>query len=204
MSCQNKAANNWALVALLLAATPLHAEKADREKPIQVEADRVSLDDLNKLSIFEGNVVLTQGTLLVKADKVTVRQDADKAQYATALGRPLSFRQKRDGADDYIEGWAERLEYDGKRNQVELFQKARLKRNNDEIRGDYIFYDAVAETFRVGPAAPSSDKSTPAAPSGRVRMVIQPKPAAAPAAPAPAAQPLPLKTAPVISKPREE
>lgn len=204
MSCQNKAAINWAVVALLLAAIPLHAEKADREKPIQVEADRVSLDDLNKLSIFEGNVVLTQGTLLVKADKVTVRQDAEKAQYATALGRPLSFRQKRDGADDYIEGWAERLEYDGKRNQVELFQKARLKRNNDEIRGDYIFYDAVSETFRVGPA----DQSRPAASQGRVRMVIQPKaavaPAPAPAGSAPASVALPLKAAPAIAKPREE
>lgn len=204
MSRQNKSAVSWAAVVLLLAVIPSYAEKADRDKPIQVEADRVSLDDLNKLSIFEGNVVLTQGTLLVKADKVTVRQDADKAQYASALGRPLSFRQKRDGADEYIEGWAERLEYDGKRNQVELFQKARLKRNNDEIRGDYIFYDAIAETFRVGPAAPTADKSTPVAPSGRVRMVIQPKPAAAPATPAPAAQPLPLKTAPAISKPREE
>jgi lipopolysaccharide export system protein LptA len=202
MSRQIKSAAKWIGLAALLAASPLHAEKADREKPIQVEADRVSLDDLNKLSVFEGNVVLTQGTLLVKADKVTVRQDAEKAQYATALGRPLSFRQKRDGADDYIEGWAERLEYDGKRNQVELFQKARLKRNNDEIRGDYIFYDGVAETFRVGPAASDGAKSATSSTPGRVRMVIQPKPATGnePAA----ASPLPLKSSPLINKPREE
>lgn len=191
------------LLALLMALGlgNAQAEKADREKPIQVEADRVSLDDVNKLSIFEGNVVLTQGTLLVKADKVTVRQDADKTQYATALGRPLSFRQKRDGADDFIEGWAERLEYDGKRNQVELFQKARLKRNNDEIRGDYIFYDAVAETFRVGPAVDASKAGATTQP-GRVRMVIQPKASAA--VPDTNLQPLPLKSAPVINKPREE
>lgn len=201
MSRQIKLPARALLLLIALGLGSAQAEKADREKPIQVEADRVSLDDMNKLSIFEGNVVLTQGTLLVKADKVTVRQDADKTQYATAVGRPLSFRQKRDGADDFIEGWAERLEYDGKRNQVELFQKARLKRNNDEIRGDYIFYDAVAETFRVGPAADGS-KAGVAAPPGRVRMVIQPKaPVAAPDA---SAQPLPLKPSSVINKPREE
>lgn len=201
MSRQIKLPVRAFLLLMALGLGSAQAEKADREKPIQVEADRVSLDDMNKLSIFEGNVVLTQGTLLVKADKVTVRQDADKTQYATAVGRPLSFRQKRDGADDFIEGWAERLEYDGKRNQVELFQKARLKRNNDEIRGDYIFYDAVAETFRVGPAADGS-KAGVAAPPGRVRMVIQPKvPVAAPDA---SAQPLPLKPSSVINKPREE
>lgn len=201
MSRQIKLPARTLLLLIALGLGSAQAEKADREKPIQVEADRVSLDDMNKLSIFEGNVVLTQGTLLVKADKVTVRQDADKTQYATAVGRPLSFRQKRDGADDFIEGWAERLEYDGKRNQVELFQKARLKRNNDEIRGDYIFYDAVAETFRVGPAADGS-KAGVATPPGRVRMVIQPKtPVAAPDA---SAQPLPLKPSSVINKPREE
>lgn len=204
MSIQMRGLAKLAIACLALGALPALAEKADREKPMQIEADRVSLDDLNKVSVFEGNVVLTQGTLLVRADKVSVRQDADKAQYATAIGRPLSFRQKRDGADEYIEGWAERLEYDGKRNQVELFQKARLKRNNDEIRGDYIFYDAVSETFRVGPA----DQSRPAASQGRVRMVIQPKatvaPAPAPAGSAPASVPLPLKAAPAIAKPREE
>ena len=199
MSIQMRGLAKLAIACLALGALPALAEKADREKPMQIEADRVSLDDLNKVSVFEGNVVLTQGTLLVRADKVSVRQDADKTQYATAIGRPLSFRQKRDGADEYIEGWAERLEYDGKRNQVELFQKARLKRNNDEIRGDYIFYDAVNETFRVGPA----DQSRPTASQGRVRMVIQPK-AAAPAGSAPASAPLPLKAAPAIAKPREE
>jgi len=187
-------------LALSCMAGVASAEKADREKPIQVEADRVSLDDINKVSVFEGNVVLTQGTLLVRADKVSVRQDADKAQYATALGRPLTFRQKRDGADEYIEGWAERMEYDGKRNLVELFHKARLKRNNDEIRGDYIFYDAANETFRVGP---ESDAAQPAATPGRVRMPIQPKAPAA-TSPAPATQPLPLKPSSSIVKPREE
>lgn len=187
------------LLAALCAPMIAHAEKADREKPIQVEADRVSLDDLNRVSVFEGNVVLTQGTLQVRADRLTVRQDAERAQYASAVGRPLSFRQKRDGADEFIEGWAERMEYDGRRNQLELFQKARLKRNSDEIRGDYIFYDASNETFRVGPAADSPATST--ASTGRVRMVIQPK---STAIPVPSNGAILLKPAAGIAKPREE
>ena len=79
------------LLAALCAPMIAHAEKADREKPIRVEADRVSLDDLNRVSVFEGNVVLTQGTLQVRADRLTVRQDAERAQYASAVGRPPSF-----------------------------------------------------------------------------------------------------------------
>ena len=149
------------------------AERADRGKPINLESDRMHVDDVQKTSVFEGRVVMTQGTLSIRADKVTVRQDKDGYQYGSAIGHPATFRQKRDGAEGYIQGEADRIEYDGKLDRVEFFNHARLLREPaDEVRGNYISYDARTEYFSVsGGAAPSAGGS----PDGRVHAVIQPR-----------------------------
>jgi lipopolysaccharide export system protein LptA len=162
-----------ALVLLALAAAPAPAELSDRDKPVNVEADRLSLDDKKKESVFEGNVTLTQGTLMLRADRVVVRQDPDGFNYAVAWGKQAYFRQKREGVDEYIEGYADRMEYDGKADKVQLFTAARVTKGVDEVRGDYISYDAVTEFYQViggGKAA-----ATAGNPQGRVRAVIQPK-----------------------------
>lgn len=160
--------------AAALAAPAAHAEKADREKPIHLEADRVTVDDAKQVATFEGNVILTQGTLTIRGDRMQVRQDADGFRHGTTWGNLAYFRQKRDGYDEYIEGWAERIEYDSKADKVELFTRAMLKRGADEVRGNYISYDATTEFFQViggGTKAASADN-----PQGRVRAVMQPKP----------------------------
>jgi lipopolysaccharide export system protein LptA len=175
-SCRGSSGARCAAVALLvLAALSGHtrAERGDRDKPVNIEADRLSLDDIKKESVFEGNVQLTQGTLTLRADRVVVRQDEQGFTYAFATGKPAYLRQRREGFDEYIEGFAERLEYNGKLDKVEMFTGARIKRGLDEVRGDYISYDAATEFYQViggGPAA-----ATPANPQGRVRAVIQPK-----------------------------
>jgi lipopolysaccharide export system protein LptA len=153
---------------------PARAERADRDKPVHLEADRATVQDANKLATFMGNVVLTQGTLTIRADKMTVKEDANGFQYATAFGNLASFRQKRDGMDEYVEGWSERMEYDGKADKVQLFKKARLRRGHDEVHGEYISYDAVNEFFQVNGSGEAST-STPNQSEGRVRAVIQPK-----------------------------
>jgi len=153
------------------------AERADREKPVNLEADRVDLDDAKKEAVFEGNVTLTQGTLTIKADKIIVKQDAEGFQYGIAYGSPAHFRQKREGFDDFIEGFSERLEYDGKADKVQMFANARIQRGRDEVRGDYISYNAITEFFQV--IGGGKTAATPGNPQGRVRAVIQPKPKAA-------------------------
>jgi len=152
------------------------AERADRDKPVNLEADRVDLDDARKEAVFEGNVTLAQGTLMIKADKLIVKQDADGFQYGIAYGNPVHFRQKREGFDDFIEGFSERLEYDGKADKVQLFTNARIQRGRDEVRGDYISYNAITEFFQV--IGGGKTAATPGNPQGRVRAVIQPKPRA--------------------------
>lgn len=153
-----------------LLATSAHAEKADRDKPVNLEADTVTLDDIKKVSVYQGNVVLSQGTLLLRADRVQVTQNAAGLDKVSASGQPVSFRQKLDGREDYIEGFANRIEYDGATSQLELIGQAMLRRGSDELRGAQISYNANTEFYKVvgQPGAKT--------PSGRVRAVIRPKP----------------------------
>lgn len=150
--------------------TNAYGERADREKPVNIEADRVEIDDLKKQAVFQGNVVLTQGTLMLKADRIVVTQDKTGFQQGTAFGNPAYFRQKREGFDDYIEGQAERVEYHGEEEKLELFTNAKLKRGGDEVRGNYISYSALTEFFEVSGGTTAGGSS-----SGRVRAIIQPR-----------------------------
>ncbi|OIP14403.1 MAG: lipopolysaccharide transport periplasmic protein LptA [Betaproteobacteria bacterium CG2_30_59_46] len=184
-------------ITLSLVATPwAHAEKADRDKPINLEADTATVDDARKISIYEGNVILTQGTLQIRANKLVVTEDAEGFQLGTAYGNPASFRQKREGYDEYIEGYALRIEYDQKKDLVQLFSQARMKRGGDEARGSYISYDGKTEFFQV---LGGKETATANNPRGRVRTVIQPKQKSA----APATGSSSLKPAENIANPRD-
>jgi len=165
------------------------AERADRDKPLNVESDRMTAEETRRTAVFEGRVILTQGTLTIRAERLVVRQDPDGFQHAVATGKPAFFRQKRDGANEYIEGEAERMEYDGKSDRVQFFERARLRRDTgDDVRGNYISYDMRTEFFTVQSA--KDRKATDE--DARVRAVIMPKKRdpAGDAAP-PAAKPAP-------------
>jgi len=153
------------------------AERADREKPMHLEADRATVEDVNRkegtrISIFTGNVILTQGTLRINADKVIMKEDSQGFRHATATGNLVSFRQKRDRMNEYVEGWSERAEYDSKTEKIELFRQARLIRGEDEVLGDYISYDMSSEFFQV---IGSKERGVETGPDKRVRITIQPK-----------------------------
>jgi lipopolysaccharide export system protein LptA len=182
----------------LLAAPAVQAEKADRDKPVNLEADRVTVDETKQTATFDGNVVLTQGTLMIRGDRMIVQQDADGFKTGIATGNLASFRQKRDGLDEYVEGFAERIEYDSKADKVQMFNRAYLKKGLDEVRGNYISYDAASEFFRV--TGGGKQAATPGNPDGRVRAIIQPK---SRDKPAPNPPPLPLKPAAEMASPRD-
>ena len=156
---------------LLLVIPSAQAEKADKNKPVNLEADTVTMDDINKTSLYQGNVILIQGTLTLRADQVQAKQNDQGLQSVTAIGRPVAFRQKLDARDEYLEGFADRIEFDNVKSQLELIGNARLRRGQDELRGAQISYNANTEFYRVigQPNAQS--------PAGRVRAVIRPKPA---------------------------
>jgi lipopolysaccharide export system protein LptA len=146
---------------------------------VNIESDRMFYDDLRQVNIFEGNVTLTQGTLIIRSNKLVVTQDPEGFQHGTAVSGPGGFayiRQKRDGVDEYIEGWGETIDYDAKTEQADLIKRARVLRGTDEVRGDTIHYDGRTEFYTVlsGKDVCSADSS-----NCRVHAVIQPKGGAA-------------------------
>ncbi len=183
-----------ALAAALLLAGAVQAEKADRAKQMVVEADRPGTVDLQRqVVVFNGNVTITQGTMVIRAERVELREAADGYRAATAIGspgKPASYRQKRDGIDEVVEGAADRIEFDGRTETLRFVGNGAVRRLRggtvaDEISGNQILWDARAEVFSVEGGARND-----ANPSGRVRAVLSPREASAPAsAPATALPP---------------
>lgn len=191
-----------------LAATVAKAEKADRDKPVNIEADRVSVDDVKKVQTFEGNVQLVKGTLTIRAERIVVTQDDDGYQRGVATGSATTlprFRQKREGQNEFVEGEAERIEHDAKAEKTEFFNRAWVKSGLDEVRGQFISYDARSENYFVT-SGPNGTRARPGS-GERVRAVIQPKNKDAgtgtPPQTAGATAP-PLKGASSITIPRQE
>jgi len=164
---------------LLLCTQPCLAERADRDKPVHLDADQVLIDDGKQTSTFTGNVRLTQGTMRILGDRIVVVQDKDGFKHGTAYGKPASYRQKREGLNEYVEGYGNRIEYDTRDETVDFYGQARIQRNQDEVRGDYINYNAKTEIFKVN----GSQTTTADASPKRVHAVLQPKPTDAAARP---------------------
>ena len=168
--CQRLRKRLWA--AMLLICTPYcFAERADRTKPLLLEADQVVVDDSRQTSTFTGRVQLNQGTMQIRGDKIELVKYKDGFKQARAYGNTASFRQKREGLEEYVEGNGERIEYDTRTGFVDFYVQARVRREMDEIRGDHIIYSMKTESFQV-----SSNADSMNAPPQRVRAVLQPKP----------------------------
>ena len=170
------------------------AEKADRNKPMNIEADALRYDDLKQTSIFTGRVVMTKGTIVIRGARVDVRQDAEGYQFGTVTAEPgklAYYRQKREGLDEYIEGEADSIEYDSRADRVRFIRSAELRRLRgatvaDEMTGSLIVYDNATDVFTVDGSVTTPGQ--PAGAGGRVRAILTPRGAAsAPAAAAPGA-----------------
>ena len=200
----------WVVIALALAlsVTQASAEKADRAKPLNYEADSGECDDLKQTCVLVGNVLLTKGTMRAAGERVQIRKDPEGYQYgviAAAPGKLASFRQRRDstkpGLEEFVEGYAERIEYDEREDTVKLITRARVRLlenevQRDELRGDAITYDQRNAKYFVSGGKPSADPNNP---DGRVRGTIGPR-AEAPA-PASAASLTPARD---LVNPRRE
>ncbi len=168
-----------AALAVAAGAVPAAAEKADRNKPMVVEADKPgTLDTQRQLVVFNGNVSFSQGTLLIRAERMEVRELASGYRAATAIGTPArqaSYRQKRDNADESVEGFADRIEFDGRADTLRFVGNSLVRRLRgttvaDEITGAQITWDNTNELFTVQGGA-----ATAANPGGRVRVVLSPR-----------------------------
>lgn len=157
------------LISLIISFDVL-SEKSDKDKPIEIEADSMTVDDSKSTSIYEGDVILTQGTLIIKADTLIVREDKQGFQHSTSIGKPTTFKQKMEGSDKFIQGKALRIEYDGHMDKIHLYKNAEVKRGGDIVVGDYITYDANAEIAQA-----MSNNSSASGKKSRTKAIIKPK-----------------------------
>jgi lipopolysaccharide export system protein LptA len=178
-----------AVLAASLAPPLAHAESADRQKPVTIEANKGEMNDLTQVSTYTGKAILTKGTLILRCDVLTVRQDPEGFQSGTCVGKPASFRQKRDAPNQFIEGASNRIDYDSKLDTVKFTERAVIKRLEgnkvaDEVTGSLIVYNGRTELYTVD-----------ARENERIRVVIQSRTEAAPPTPQPANSASKLKPA---------
>jgi lipopolysaccharide export system protein LptA len=171
------------IISMLMYVLTGHAlaERADRDKPTNIEANQMFYDESKQLNTFIGNVVVTRGTLVMHGEKLVLKKDSAGYQFGTLFapsGGVATFRQKRDGGKDlWMEGYAaDRIEYDTKTEIAKLFKRSKVKmldgsKITDEVEGEFISYDTRAEFYTANNTA--SGESKPGA--GRVRAVIQPR-----------------------------
>jgi len=176
-----------AVVALSLASLSASAERADSLKQAKIDFGDAHIDEVTQTRIFTGNVVLTRGTLLIKADKAVLKESPEgymSVILTAAPSQPATFRQKRDGGNDlWVEGQAQRIEYDERTELVKLFSNATVKqlegkRMTSEVNGPFISYDNRTEQANV-----HNDASGASKPGGtRGTIILAPRRTAAQAA----------------------
>jgi lipopolysaccharide export system protein LptA len=168
-----------ALLSLSFAPHWAQAEKADRNQQMFIEADRSGKADLlGQVMVYSGNVVISQGSMLLRAERIEMRTMADGYRAATATGlagKPATWRQRRDGVDESVEGTADRIDFDGRADTLRFVGNSAVRRLRagtvaDEITGGTILWNNLAEVFTVEGGAKTATN-----PTGRVRAVLSPR-----------------------------
>jgi len=168
-----------AVLGLSLAPQWAQAEKADRNQQMFIEADRQGKADLlGQAMVYSGNVVISQGSMLLRAERIEMRTMADGYRAATATGlagKPATWRQRRDGVDETVEGSADRIDFDGRADTLRFQGNSTVRRLRagtvaDEITGGTILWNNLAEVFTVEGGAKTATN-----PTGRVRAVLSPR-----------------------------
>lgn len=142
------------------------ALSSDRDQPMYVEADRADIDEKRGVSVYRGNVKITQGTLVLTAAELTVHSKDGDVVKAIAVGQPATYRQRPDGKEQDIEAEALRMEYFATEEKIILIDKAEVRQAGDTFRSDRINYDIAKDVVNAGAGSPGD----------RVRITIQPKP----------------------------
>ncbi|SMC26869.1 lipopolysaccharide export system protein LptA [Andreprevotia lacus DSM 23236] len=155
----------WPLLVVLALAATVHAETGDREKPVNLKSDQFKADQKTQVRVASGNVIVTQGTMTLRSERLTSREDAQGSQFMSGNGAPVHFRQKLDSGE-WVDAEALRFEYYGDTGTLKLFDKAWVKRGKDEVYGDVITYNTTTEIYEAQ-GGKSGD--------GRVNITFQPK-----------------------------
>ncbi len=161
----------------LLYSMEVLALASDRSQPIELEADTADIDDLKGISIYTGNVVLVQGSMVIKAHKLTLyndkNKDLEKAVAVGKTGKLATFKQRPEGKEQDFRARARTMIYYLKKDKIHLLKNAYVWQAGDTFSGDKIIYDTKRETV-VAKSRKNKD-GQPIKSGGRVKVTIQPK-----------------------------
>ena len=160
-------------------ASLVYAEKADQDKPIILEAEKVSVNDVKQIYDLNGQVLLIKGSILVTGEDGHIQVDPEGYEFVDVKGTAdttASFRQRREGpADEFMQGRATQVTYNAKTEVLTLTGDASLKRllnmqMLDQLRGWKIEYDDVKQYYRVTPPQNAKPDDLPLA-----RAILSPR-----------------------------
>ena len=167
----SSAGSGFGVIVLALASAfaawpfPAAGLSSDRDQPMYIEADRADINDKKGISIYTGNVKVTQGTFELLADKLTVYIEKDQLQKAIAIGQPAHYRQRPDGKDEDIEAQALRMEYYASPERIILLERAQASQAGDVFRSEKIVYDIDKDVVNAGTGSGND----------RVHITLQPR-----------------------------
>lgn len=157
--------NRWTLLVLMTLPAHLWALSTDKQQPMRIEADRVELDDTTGISTYRGNVKVTQGTLVLTGDLMTINSSNNEIQKVIVEGNPATYRQRPDNKDEDVHASSQRMEYYTEPERIILLKQAEVNQRGDQLRSERIEYDVVNDQVKAGTDAPNE----------RVHIIIQPK-----------------------------
>jgi lipopolysaccharide export system protein LptA len=157
---------HWLILLLcLLVSSSAQALSSDREQPLTLEADSASIDEGSGVSLYEGNVIVTQGSLKLWADRLWIHRRDGKTEKLISEGAPTRFRQLTDDQQE-VKGRALRAEFYVDRDELLLYDEAVLEQGADQFRSDRIVYNRATAQVRAGASAKGKQ---------RVRVIIEPR-----------------------------
>ena len=137
------------LAAIGTITLPASALPDDSKQPIRVSSDRAQKDDKKGITIYQGDVKITQGSLTISAEKVTIYSNANNVEKIIAVGKPASFSQKPNIEDGLVVAKASTIEYSIKKETILLLEKASLKQDGSTMKGNKIDYDMRAALVKA-------------------------------------------------------
>lgn len=146
------------------------ALKSDEKQPIQIVADSATADQINKVTVFTGHVVMTRGSILVNANRAEARQDATGNKIIHVVGTPVTFEQMNDDGEKTT-GQCNDFEYSTKNSLAVLTGRARVKKGDNLVMGDKLTYNTQTQIYS---AVSNKSSGVSDVKSGRVTVILQP------------------------------
>ncbi len=157
------------LLVTCLFSSAVLALPDDRLQDLSIQADSAELDDLNGTTTYAGSVIVQQGSMKIRADRVVIYGRNDSYTKVVADGKPARMSQIPELGQEPVTAQANRLEYRITDETLFLIDNAAFKQEGTSLSGNRIEYDVKKAVVKAGGKAAAQGDNK------RVKMVIPPK-----------------------------